>query len=78
LLLSVDLQRSLLDVWPAFTSAWPIFAGLAFATALAILWWLYRKPYVELERQSRNSELAAIKNTNNVELATEGAEERRA
>ena len=30
---------------------WPYFIGVSVAVALGLLWWLYRKPYVEKERE---------------------------
>jgi sodium transport system permease protein len=35
---------------------WPATTGTCFAIALAILWWLYRKPYVDLAREEARME----------------------
>jgi sodium transport system permease protein len=41
----LDAQLPEMQTW------WPYVNGLFFITAAAILWWLYRKPYVDLARE---------------------------
>jgi sodium transport system permease protein len=57
LLLSSPLLRSTAEEWmaegwipPSFASIWPVFASLCLGLAVALIWWLYRKPYVDLAR----------------------------
>jgi sodium transport system permease protein len=50
LLLSVDIKRWLTENAAPVVAFWPYLVAASFAVALAILWWLYRKPYVDLER----------------------------
>lgn len=46
--LARELDGSLPD-W--FAAVGPYLIGLSLATALGLIWWLYRRPYVELERE---------------------------
>ncbi len=43
------LPRAMADVWP-----WVI--AICLALALAVMWWLYRRPYVELEERLKREE----------------------
>ncbi|MCI0681095.1 MAG: CPBP family glutamic-type intramembrane protease [Gemmataceae bacterium] len=54
LLLSVPIKRYL-EPAPLLTWA-PYVCGVFLAAALALLWWLYRKPYVEVARAERRNE----------------------
>ena len=56
-LLSSPALRSMAEEWLAegwvpasLASIWPLFASLCLGTAVAVIWWLYRKPYVDLAR----------------------------
>lgn len=52
LLSSIHIARLLQDSIPPFLlELWPFVIGGSLLMALALLWWLYRKPYVELERK---------------------------
>jgi len=51
-------------VWLDYYSGfWPVFILICLAIALGLLWWLYRKPYVAVERYwaRRAAEDAALK-----------------
>jgi sodium transport system permease protein len=51
LLGSIHVARAVEDYVPAFVlSLWPFVISACLAVALTLLWWLYRKPYVELEK----------------------------
>jgi sodium transport system permease protein len=39
--------------------AWPWLIGVCSAAAVALLWWLYRKPYADLAREEAESQLSA-------------------
>lgn len=48
----IHLVANLGEVFPSFVKyLWYPFIAVCLATALALLWWLYRKPYVDLERE---------------------------
>jgi sodium transport system permease protein len=52
LLGSIHVARAVEDyVPPLLLALWPIPIGACLAAALALLWWLYRRPYVDLERE---------------------------
>ena len=36
--------------------AWPWLIGVSLAAATALVWWLYRKPYVDLKRKMLHEE----------------------
>ena len=47
----IPLSRYSDDLLPRLVhDTWPWLIGLSLVTALALVWWLYRKPYVELAR----------------------------
>src|SRR5260370_5815756 len=39
------------ELLPRLVHAWPWLIGLCLVAALALVWWLYRKPYVDVARQ---------------------------
>lgn len=48
----IHLVANLEDAVPPFVKQlWYPFIAICFLAALALLWWLYRKPYVELEKE---------------------------
>lgn len=56
-LLSSPALRSMAQEWLAegwvpasLASIWPLIASICLGTAVAVIWWLYRKPYVDLAR----------------------------
>ena len=57
LLVSIRVARALEEYIPRFVlGLWPVAIGTCLAIALSLLWWLYRKPYVDLEREQAQVE----------------------
>jgi len=52
LLVAMQLLPSVRGQWPfAVPSLWPVVIGVSALIAVGLLWWLYRKPYVDKERE---------------------------
>jgi sodium transport system permease protein len=52
LLVSIHVARAIENHVPPFVlDLWPVMIAICVALALALLWWLYRKPYVDVQRE---------------------------
>src|SRR5262249_11648865 len=54
LLASIDFAGEIRIALPELIEfIWPYFSAVSLLIALAIIWWLYRKPYTQLAREAR-------------------------
>lgn len=57
LLGSIHMARALENVLPSLLlDLWPLYIAACSTVALGLLWWLYRKPYLDLEPAEKLSE----------------------